>query len=227
MIKLIKMEMKKIKLERYVKAALVTAIGVTGLLFLLLFADRNEMPTSNTDFLVLVDSIIRSVFIVFSGVLIARLVIDEYNDKTIDLMFTYPIRRKKIMASKLLIVIVFTFLTILLSRIFTTFTLFILNSIFPFVSSELTTSLIIGHFKNSIMYDLSASGVGLIPMYFGMLRKSAKTTIIASVIIAVFLGATNGDLRLGSFIAIPLLLTIAGIVIAYLSIRNIEHKDVN
>lgn len=37
---------------------------------------------------------VRSVYIVFAAVLIAKLVIGEYRNKTITVMFTYPISRK-------------------------------------------------------------------------------------------------------------------------------------
>lgn len=37
---------------------------------------------------------VRSVFIVFAGVLIAKLVIGEYKNRTITVMFTYPVSRK-------------------------------------------------------------------------------------------------------------------------------------
>ncbi|GIN70283.1 hypothetical protein J14TS2_07580 [Bacillus sp. J14TS2] len=225
MLKLISLEIRKVNFGRYTNSALAACFAVTGFLFFMLYIDRDLFAASSTDFFFLVDSITRMVFIVFSGVLISRLVIEEYNDKTITLMFTYPISRKKIIISKLLIIISFTFFSMLLSRIFAAVVLYMLNSNLGFIDGDVTIYMLIEHFKNTILYDLSASGISLVPLFFGMLKKSVRTTIITSIIIAVFLGASNEDLSIGSFIGVPLTLTIIGIVASYLSIRNIEHKD--
>ncbi|MDI3410257.1 ABC transporter permease subunit [Bacillus sonorensis] len=53
--------------------------------------------------LLLLGTFVRSVFIVFAGVLIAKLIIGEYKNRTITVMFTYPVSRKKLMAAKLLL----------------------------------------------------------------------------------------------------------------------------
>lgn len=44
--------------------------------------------------LLLLGTFVRSVFIVFAGVLIAKLIIGEYKNRTITVMFTYPVSRK-------------------------------------------------------------------------------------------------------------------------------------
>ncbi|GIN70282.1 hypothetical protein J14TS2_07570 [Bacillus sp. J14TS2] len=228
MLKLINLEIKKINFGRYVIGALAACFVLTGLLFFSLYADRNTFASTSSDFFFVVDST-RMVFIVFAGVLISRLVIEEYNDKTISLMFTYPISRKKIILSKLLIIICSTFFFIHVSRIFVAAVLYILNSNLSFIDGDITIQMITEYFINTIIYDLSFSGISLVPLFFGMLKKSVRTTIITSIIIAVFLGTSNedlADLSINSFIVRSLTFTIIGVVALYLSIRNIERKDV-
>ncbi|WP_440895590.1 ABC transporter permease [Amphibacillus sp. Q70] len=227
MFKLIRLEMRKINFAGYINRALVACLAITGFLFFMLYIDRNQFAASSTDFLFLIDSITRIVFIIFSGVLISRLVIEEYNGKTITLMFTYPISRKQVIVSKLLIIICFTFASILLSRIFAAVVLYMLNNHLHFIDGGVTLPMIIEHFKHTVLYDLSASGISLVPLFFGMLKKSVRTTIVSSVVIAIFLGVSNEDLSIGSYIVIPLTVTIIGLVVSYLSIKNIEHKDVS
>lgn len=94
MLKLMSLEMRKVNFGRYINSSMAACFAVTGFLFFMLYVDRDLYTASSTDFFFLVDSITRMVFIVFSGVLISRLVIEEYNDKTITLKFTYPISRK-------------------------------------------------------------------------------------------------------------------------------------
>lgn len=59
----------------------------------------------------------------------------------------------------------------LLSRIFAAFVLSMLNSNLGFIDSDITIPMLIEHFRNTILYDLSASGVSLVPLFFGMLKN--------------------------------------------------------
>ena|SRR5690625_3834296 len=228
MFKLINLEMRKINYGRYAIGALVACFVLTGLLFFSLYADRDTFTSTSSDFFFVVDST-RMIFIVFAGVLISRLIIEEYNDKTISLMFTYPISRKKIIISKLLIIICSTFFFIHVSRILVAAVLYMLNSHLSFIDGGITVHMIIEYLINTIIYDLSFSGISLVPLFFGMLKKSVRTTIITSIIIAVFFGISNEELSalsIGAFIIRSLPFIIIGVVVSYLSIRNIECKDV-
>jgi ABC-type transport system involved in multi-copper enzyme maturation permease subunit len=225
MFKLINLEMKKVSLDRYVYGAIIASIIMTGFLFFMLYIDRYQYPPDVEDFFFLVDST-RMIFIVFSGVLISKLVIEEYKDKTISLMFTYPISRKKIIISKLMIIIIFTFFSMLLSRLFVAVVLYVLNNNLEFIDGDVTIHTILIHFRDTILYDLSVSGISLVPLFFGMLRKSVRTTIVSSIIIAAFLGISIGQLSIASYIVIPLTLSVIGVVASYLTIRNIEHTDI-
>lgn len=75
---------------------------------------------------------------------------------------------------------------------------------------------------------LYAAGIALIPLYFGMRRKSVPATIVSAVLIVMLIssGFGNGSFRMGNLIWISLSLALVGGGIAYLSIRNIEHQDV-
>ena len=68
--------------------------------------------------------------------------------------------------------------------------------------------------------------MALIPLYFGMKKKSAPVTIISSLLIVAIVCSNNNGLSLGSIIAVPITLAVVGALIAYLTIRNIEHIDV-
>lgn len=228
MFKLIRLELRKINLKQYVFGALAASFILAGLLFFAMYTDRNTIGATSEDFFFVVDST-RMVFIVFAGILISRLFIEEYNDKNISLMFTYPISRKKIFISKLLIIICATFFLIHVSRIFVAAVLYMLNSQLDFIDGGITIHLIMEYFKNTVIYDLSFSGISLVPLFFGMLKKSVRTTIITSIIIAIFFGISNenlSDLSIGSFIVRSLVFIIIGAAASYLAIRNMERKDV-
>ncbi|WP_077601470.1 ABC transporter permease [Oceanobacillus sojae] len=228
MLKLIHLEIRKINFWRYILGAIAACFVFTGMLFFSLYADRNDLANTISDFFFVVDST-RMIFIVFAGVLISRLIIEEYHDKTISLMFTYPISRKKIIISKLLIIICSTFFFILASRIIVAAILYMLNNSLHFIDGEITIQMITEYFRNTIIYDLSFSGISLVSLFFGMLKKSVRTTIIASIIIAVFFGISNEDLSdvsISSFLVRSLIFAVIGVIATYFSIRNIEQKDV-
>ncbi|MNH46905.1 hypothetical protein D3C79_1098980 [compost metagenome] len=63
-------------------------------------------------------------------------------------------------------------------------------------------------------------------MFFGMRKKSVQATIVSAVLIASILSSGFGQFRLGNQVGVSLFLGIVGVVIAYLSIRNIEHQDI-
>ena len=66
----------------------------------------------------MIGAIVRATFTIFASVIIVKLIIDEYKNKSIDVLFTYPIKRKKIITAKLAIVFAFTFVNVLFSTLF-------------------------------------------------------------------------------------------------------------
>lgn len=229
MLKLIKLEMKKIKMRGYIKGAFFSAIGILVMLFVFMFIDKIEGLKVLTDYneaFFVIDVMVRVTFVIFASVLISRLIINEYKDNTISILFTYPINRKKLIMSKLLIVLVFTFLAIIISNIFVDSILIIINSVYNIIPGNLTMDIISKNFLRIITNALSSSGMSLIPLYFGMKKKSASATIVSSILIATVINSNNIGFSLSSIIAIPISLAILGVLVAYLSIRNIEKVDI-
>lgn len=229
MLKLMKLEMKKIKIRGYIKGAIIANFVIIALLALMIFASKNEGDiefTSLTFVFSMVDSVVKATFIIFASVLLARSVIEEYKNNTITLLFMYPINRKKLIIAKLLIVVLFTFISTVLSNIFIDFVLCIVNNFYNFTPDKLTSSTIIRSFTTIGINALASSGMGLIPLYFGMRKKSVPATIVSAILIVSIVCSNNSGYSLSNIIAITISLSIIGIFIAYLAIRNIEHVDV-
>lgn len=120
MLHLLKLEMKKCNLGWYVKGAMIANIMITAVVCCVIFIAQKEgdMPISTyEDVNVLIGASVRATFIVFASVLMAKLVVEEYKNRTILLMFTYPVSRKKLIASKLTLIAFLTFLTTMISNI--------------------------------------------------------------------------------------------------------------
>ena len=228
-LKLMKLEMKKNKVRGNIKGVLIANLVIIGLLIIMIFGsikDGSMIFTSFNFTFSMVDTMVKATFIIFASVILARLVIEEYKNDTITLLFMYPINRKKLIIAKLLIVVLFTFISIVLSNIFIDFVLCITNVFYKFTPEKLTTALIINNFMTIGINALASIGMGLIPLYFGMRKKSVPATIVSAILIVSIMCSNNGGYSLSNIIAIPITLSIIGICIAYLAIRNIEHEDV-
>jgi ABC-type transport system involved in multi-copper enzyme maturation permease subunit len=228
-LKLMKLEIKKVKMGGYIRGALIANLVIIALLALLIFASRSEGDVEFTSFTFtfsIVDTMVKATFIVFASVLIARFIIEEYKSNTITVLFMYPINRKKLIVAKLLIIVLFTFISMVISNIFIDFILCVINNFYNFIPDKLNSSLVLTNLVNICTNALACTGMGLIPLYFGMRKKSASTTIVSSILIVTIVCSNNGGHSLSNIIAIPISLSIIGVFIAYLSIRNIEHIDV-
>ena len=230
MLQLIKLEIKKNKLGWYIKGAIIANIVMVAMLFFVSYVSQIEgdVELGNPQgILLMASAMVRGTFIVFAGVLIAKLVIEEYKNKTILLMFSYPINRKKIIASKLLITATLTFVTVLLSNIFVIGVFFTLNSYMLVIPNTITVAELIQEGIKVIPFGIAAAGAGLIPLYFGMRKYSVPTTIVSSLIVVMIACQSQPEFSLATYLQLQLALAVIGIMIAYYGIRNIDNKDIS
>ncbi|WP_107948560.1 ABC transporter permease subunit [Lysinibacillus parviboronicapiens] len=229
MLNLMRLEMKKYQLGSYVKAAIIANFVIAGFMFMILFISKIEEDSAIENYqiaLTVIDSFVRGVFIVFAATLIAKLIIGEYKNRTITTAFMYPIKRKKLIAAKLAIVIIFTFVAIIVSNVFITTIFCLVSTTYQLIPDTLTTTVIMQQIPSMFMNAIAATGMSLIPLYFGMKKYSIPTTILSSLLIVMVVSSNTGNFSLNDIIVIPITLAIIGIIIAYLSIRNIESVDV-
>ncbi|EEL49066.1 Bacitracin transport permease protein BCRB [Bacillus cereus Rock3-44] len=228
MFKLMKLEMKKCKLGWYVKGAIIANVVMITLLIFVSFVAQIEGETEirNAEAILLMAStMVRGTFIIFGGVLIAKLIIEEYKNKTILLMFSYPINRKKLIASKLLITAMLTFITIIVSNILLVGVYFTINSYFSMIPNSVTTNQLIQEGIKLVPFAIAAAGTSLIPLYFGMRKYSVPTTIVSSILVVMIACQSQPEFSLATFLPLQLALAAIGIMIAYYGIRNIEKED--
>ncbi|CAG9611496.1 hypothetical protein BACCIP111899_00666 [Bacillus rhizoplanae] len=228
MLQLMKLEMKKFKFGWYVKGALIANIIITALFISMNYiqeVEKDVIMTNSEEAFLLIGAMVRATFIVFAAVLLAQLVIEEYKNKTIMLMFSYPIKRKKIIASKLAIIAILTFITIWLSNIVITGAVFLLQGYFSFISYSITFTEWMQQAITMIPFAVAAAGTSLIPLYFGMRKHSVPITIVSSLLVVSFACSYNPAFSVVTIIPIQLVLAAVGIIIAYLAIRDIEKED--
>lgn len=102
MLKLIRLEYEKGNITKHIRNAAIMTLVL--LLFLIITAGDAGADTTSMGFYE--KSIINAAvelysnmsYIVFTGVMLAVFIIEEYEKGTINLMFSYPIKRKKVSA---------------------------------------------------------------------------------------------------------------------------------
>ncbi|EJQ49125.1 hypothetical protein IEE_00935 [Bacillus cereus BAG5X1-1] len=229
MLRLMKLELKKFKLGWYVKRAVIANIIILALLIFVSFVAQIEGDPEIRDpqvILLMASVSVRGTFIIFGGVLIAKLIIDEYKSKTILLMFSYPINRKKMMISKLIITATLTFITVILSNILVVGIFFGIDSYFSILLNPFTVDQLMQEGIKLVPLAIAAAGMSLIPLYFGMRKYSVPTTIVSSLIVVSVAMNSNPMFPTATFLPLQLALAAIGMAIAYYGIKNIEREDV-
>jgi ABC-type transport system involved in multi-copper enzyme maturation permease subunit len=229
---LIRLESKKIKLGWFVKGAMLANIIILGLLCIISAVENSEgtgMLTDATGIFTIIGACVRGVFIVFAAVLISKMIIHEFKNRTVLIMFSYPINRKKILSVKLILIVGMTFIAMTISHTVVISGFIGLNHIFHLTPAmNVTLSDFLAEIIKVIMFSLTTSVAALIPLYFGMRKYSTPTTIISSLLMVILTCQSMGpNFSLASIIYIPLALAIIALGIVVLAIRNIDHIDLN
>lgn len=229
MLKLISLEIRKNKLKSLLTGAAIVNFAILGFMILVLFVEQSESEPSFTSYADLFEGVfvfVKAAYIIFASVIISKLVIDEYKNNTITLLFMYPISRKKLMTAKIVIVFVFTFIGIIVSDIMVGAILLVFNSYAELIPGEITSSMITSELIKLGANAFYAAGIALIPLYFGMKKKSVPATIVSAVLVTSLISGGFDQARLGNLAAVSISLGLLGAGIAYMAIRNIEHKDI-
>ncbi|MBO1580789.1 ABC transporter permease [Bacillus sp. XF8] len=233
MLKLMKLEWKKHRLSRYFKGVVICIIAIFASVGLMAWgskAESEQMFLDYAGFMSLTNIFIRTTFMIFSAVILSRLVIDEYKNKTMQLLFSYPLERKKIMQAKLAIVFGFCFVSIIISTFIISTLTFFLNPMIGFFETSVTMGQIIATIPATFLTAFMMAGISLVPLYFGMRKKSTPTTITSSIVIGLLINSTvsngGGQMSLFDFIIVPIAFCLLGLAIGYLSYYKVNKMDV-
>jgi len=230
LLKLLRLEWKKNSMSSYFKGLIICTIGIFAAVTLMAVGSPDEkMFQDYTDFMSLTNILIRIVFIIFSSVILSRLVIDEYKNKTVQLLFTYPLKRKKIIFAKLSLVFGFCFFSIIVATFMMNSAVYFLNPIMNLFETPVEIKEMVTTLPSTFINAFMMGGVSLIPLYFGMRKKSTAATITSAVLIGFLINATvsNGDTStsLSQIIIVPIIMCLLGLIIGYLSYYKVDKVD--
>jgi len=230
LLKLLRLEWKKNCIAGYFKGLISCIVGILAAVVLMALGSGDEQVFRDyTDFMSLTNILIRIVFIIFSSVILSRLVIDEYKNKTVQLLFTYPLKRKKIILAKLWLVFGFCFFSIIVATFMINIAVYFLNPMMNLFDTPVEIQEMVATIPSTFVNAFMMAGVSLIPLYFGMRRKSTASTITSAVLIGFVINATvsNGDssASLFQFVGVPIIMCLLGLIIGYLSYYKVDKVD--
>lgn len=232
MLKLIKLEYKKNNIKKYIRIAVIMAIILCLFIFALAFLGIANDPdgtldaASGTDVISAPIELFTSMtFLIFTSVMLASFIISAYKDKTMNLMFTYPIKRQKILASQMIAVWLFNFIALVLTKLAIYMCIFIGAK---YMQSSFMVDFNIGSlffYVQLLLKAVSIVTMSFIALFVGMALKSSKAAIITSFLLILLTQANVGDLTMAGNTIFPVVLTVVSLVFAVLSIYNVEKKD--
>ncbi|MCI8316742.1 MAG: ABC transporter permease subunit [Lachnospiraceae bacterium] len=227
MIKLIRLEWKKNNILKYIRNAGIT----TAILLLFMIMMAWELETEETIEMYgkgMLDSsvglFVHMSYIIFTGVMIAAFIVGAYEKKTMNLMFSYPIKRSKIILAKICAVWIFNFLAMVGSKLVIYFGL-ILTKSFTGIIAESIPIRELSFWLDIVLGSAAMVSISFIALPIGLKMKSSKTVIVASVIIVCFTQGNIGSATLANNIPFYAILLVVAVVSIYLSVYNIETKD--
>lgn len=186
---LIKLELKKFGTARNIiftfAAILFSILFITVSLWDSMTDPEQTKDTFESTYLV-IGLLMSFIFLVYSSVLTARLVIGEYSQRTITIMFSYPLNRMKLIASKLIIIMVYTAISMAIGYICCSGYIVLVDRFFDMLEGTFLISMLQTWIPMAITTVVVCTVLSLWPFIIGMIRKSVPTTIVTSLIVIVF-----------------------------------------
>ena len=228
MLKLIKLEWKKNNTGKYIRNAAIMTIVL--LIFIMAMAVELDADSSmelygRNTVNVAVELFTHMAYIIFTGVMLASFVIGAYEKKTIHLMFSYPIKRQKIMLTKILAVWIFNYAALVLSKLLIYGVLYFTRPLTG-ISADSIQFGFLSFWLKIILSSAAMISITFIALLVGMKMKSSKAAIVASVIIVCFTQWNIGTYSLAYNVPFYILLFVLSVISVFLSIYHIEKKDV-
>lgn len=233
MLKLIKLEWKKNNIGKYMRNTMILA----GVLCLFIFAlaylgIANDPETGvpdaapgNGTISSPIELFTSMSFLVFTSVMLSSFIVSAYKNKTMNLMFSYPIKRQKILISQMLAVWIFNFITLVLTKLLIYSCILagsrFMESSFP-IDFNMTS---LGFYIQLLVKSIVIVTMSFIALFIGLAMKSSKATIIASFLLIVLTQGNIGDLTMANNAVFPAMLTVISLIFVFLSICKAETND--
>lgn len=179
---LIKLEFRKLPFMRYL---LISAFLMLLGMFFVFVASNDSSAGRHTygDAFRTVEMIFLILYVIFFAVLNVAMVLSEYSSRTILLMFTYPIDKRKLILAKLVIITGFIAASMLLGYVLCGSFIVLLDSRFDMIQGDFSREILAGWLWGAAATTIVFCCLGLLSFAAGMIKKSPTVAFVSSVIL--------------------------------------------
>lgn len=228
MLKLIKLEWKKNNILKYIRNAVITTVVLAALLLMAAGELETEETVQAYGKSMLDTSVglfVHMAYIVFTGVMIAAYLVGAYEKKTINLMFSYPIKRSRILFSKIGAVWIFNFAAMVISKAVIYFVLAATKS-FTGISAAGISLGETSFWLDAVLSSAAMVSISFIALPVGLQMKSSKAAIVAAVVIVCLTQGGIGSATLANNMTFYAILFVVAVISVWLSVWRVETRDV-
>lgn len=232
MLKLIRLEWKKNHIETYIRSAVIMAAVLGLFIFALAFLGIANDPDGTLDAAPGIEAISLPIelftsmeYLTHTSVMLSAFIVSAYKNKTMNLMFSYPIKRQKILASQMIAVWSFNFAALILTKL-AIYLCVLIGA--RYMRSSFVIDFDMGSLSFYIQLILKSVvivSMSFIALFVGLAKKSSKAPVITSFLLILLTQANIGDFTMADNAVFPVLLTAVSFVFAVLSVCNAERKD--
>lgn len=229
MLELLKLEQRKHKLGLPLK----TIVVVLLIVLVTIVIERNDPLAIDLVFgsypstVAFIKTLSQTVIMIFVAIQIERVILREYHNKTINQLFSYPIPREMILGSKILLLVLWSFISLLFATIVAISAALTLNQYFPFIRSAMPAGFFADLALRLLIEVLSCTFISFIPLAFGMLRKSSLTLIVSAIMIATIVNSHNGEFSATELLPVQIIGSLTGIAVIALFIWRASSSDLD
>lgn len=230
MMHLVKLEFQKYQLHRKWLGVMLAHIILVGMSVVMYYGSAVEQEPFDWEMaIVMTDALVRGTFLVYSSVIMAQLVAEEYRSGTINQLFCYPIERWKLMFAKLLIVFAFTVVNVVIGNVLNVTAVAVLDSVTNVVTGDFSVLMMTRYGIYYLAGLLATAFLSLLPYVVCMRRKSTSSTIVAGVVLTIFLiSSAGGSMTQATYFFRSLTLgAVALIIVLFTLVRTVRYIGEN
>lgn len=231
--KLIKLEYRKNATQKYVlKAAVILCVSLLlfyAFAFWGLAVDSDtgivepDMQGRMADIIVTLTEI---VYMVFSASMYASFTVEAYQKKTMHLMFTYPIDRKKVILAQIIAVWVFCFTALLITR---SLSFFMLTMAGKFRKADFLLNFNlkdVSFWGAQVFGSAKIATISILTLWSAVRKKSTRFALIAAMLLIVVMEGNIGAASLAGQLWLPIILMSGAVAVTAAELSRITKKDV-
>lgn len=233
MYKLMKLEWRKHDIGKYIRNAVILGAKLCIFIFALEFLGiANDPETGVPDVVPGNDGISSPIelftgmsFLVFTGIMMSSFIVASLRDKTMQLMFSYPIKRQKIVLAQILAVWIFNFIAYFCVKLLIYVCIFLsakyLEPAF-YLDFQLSE---ISFYIHQLIKTFVTVNMGIIALFVGMVLQSTKAVVVASFLLILLTQANVGDITLAGNGIFLLVLTVISFFCVFYILWRVEKQD--